>query len=113
MIDLLIELDQYCAIDELEKQVRRTKIGSGGPPADSWTCRKCRAVNAGYVGTCGCGQLKKENDPQKGTSSGEVKESVSKEVDNLQQLKLCKELLDMGAITQEEFDAKKKQLLGL
>lgn len=24
-----------------------------------------------------------------------------------------KELLDMGAITQEEFDAKKKQLLGL
>lgn len=29
------------------------------------------------------------------------------------ELKKFKELLDMGAITQEEFDAKKKQLLGL
>ena len=29
------------------------------------------------------------------------------------ELKKYKELLDMGAITQEEFDAKKKQLLGL
>ncbi len=30
-----------------------------------------------------------------------------------EQIKKFKELLDMGAITQEEFDAKKKQLLGL
>ena len=29
------------------------------------------------------------------------------------ELKECKELLDSGVITQEEFDAKKKQLLGL
>ena len=29
------------------------------------------------------------------------------------EIKKFKELLDMGAITQEEFDAKKKQLLGL
>ena len=29
------------------------------------------------------------------------------------EIKEFKELLDMGAITQEEFDAKKKQLLGL
>ncbi len=29
------------------------------------------------------------------------------------ELKKYKELLDMGVITQEEFDAKKKQLLGL
>ena len=29
------------------------------------------------------------------------------------ELKKFKELLDMGVITQEEFDAKKKQLLGL
>ena len=32
---------------------------------------------------------------------------------NLQHVKELKELLDMGAITQEEFDVKKKQLLGL
>ena len=29
------------------------------------------------------------------------------------ELKKFKELLDMGALTQEEFDIKKKQLLGL
>ena len=33
--------------------------------------------------------------------------------DQLNELKKFKELLDMGIITQEEFDAKKKQLLGL
>lgn len=32
---------------------------------------------------------------------------------NLDELKKLKELLDMGVINQEEFDAKKKQLLGL
>ena len=33
--------------------------------------------------------------------------------DTVEKLKLCKELLDSGTITQEEFDAKKKELLGL
>ena len=32
---------------------------------------------------------------------------------NADELKKYKELLDMGVISQEEFDAKKKQLLGL
>ena len=32
---------------------------------------------------------------------------------NLDELKKYKELLDSGVISQEEFDAKKKQLLGL
>ena len=32
---------------------------------------------------------------------------------NADEIKKYKELLDMGVITQEEFDAKKKQLLGL
>lgn len=35
------------------------------------------------------------------------------EVGSADEIKKFKELLDMGAITQEEFDAKKKQLLGL
>ena len=40
------------------------------------------------------------------------KKDVKKE-DNLEQIKKLKELLDMGAITQEEFEKKKKQLLDL
>ena len=41
------------------------------------------------------------------------KESKPKEENPIEQVKQLKELLDMGAITQEEFDAKKKELLGL
>ena len=37
---------------------------------------------------------------------------VSSNSDTIEKLKLCKELLDSGVITQEEFDAKKKELLG-
>ena len=40
-------------------------------------------------------------------------ENTPANTDSLQQLKQLKELLDSGIITQEEFDAKKKQILGL
>lgn len=40
-------------------------------------------------------------------------ESVKSEFGTAEEIKKYKELLDSGAITQEEFDAKKKQLLGL
>ena len=42
-----------------------------------------------------------------------VVEETQVENSTAEQLKKYKELLDMGIITQEEFDAKKKQLLGL
>ena len=49
--------------------------------------------------------------------SASVNESTSAsqapESDPMDQIKKLKELLDLGAITQEEFDAKKKELLGL
>lgn len=41
------------------------------------------------------------------------KSKSSSEDDNLEKIKKLKELLDMGAITQEEFDEKKKKLLNL
>lgn len=43
----------------------------------------------------------------------ETTPKVTPQQSNADELKKYKELLDMGAITQEEFDAKKKQLLGL
>ena len=39
--------------------------------------------------------------------------SVEQQNNNIDDLKKLKDLLDNGVITQEEFDAKKKQLLGL
>ncbi|MCI8679727.1 MAG: SHOCT domain-containing protein [Oscillospiraceae bacterium] len=38
---------------------------------------------------------------------------ASKNVHSLDELSIYKELLDAGALTQEEFDEKKKQILGL
>ena len=40
-------------------------------------------------------------------------QTVKTENNNIEDLKKLKDLLDSGVITQEEFDAKKKQLLGL
>ena len=44
-------------------------------------------------------------------NGGQVSQSTN--VSSADEIKKYKELLDMGAITQEEFDLKKKQLLGL
>lgn len=43
----------------------------------------------------------------------EVEKSSGRDTDPYQQIKELKGLLDMGAITQDEYDQKKKQLLGL
>ena len=47
------------------------------------------------------------------TDVNNVEKSVIQQVSNADELKKYKELLDSGVITHEEFDAKKKQLLGL
>lgn len=70
-----------------------------------WKCNKCGNVNPSYTGTCNCGNLK---------ASNQTKEKEDKrETANFQKMKSYKDLLDSGVITQEEFDAKKEQLLGL
>ena len=51
---------------------------------------------------------KKIDEVKSAPSNGFVQQTSPAE-----ELKKFKELLDMGIITQEEFDAKKKQLLGL
>ena len=51
--------------------------------------------------------LKKETTNQASVNS------ASATIDHAEELKKYKDLLDSGVITQEEFDAKKKQILGL
>ena len=85
-----------------ERNERRI-LESGG-----WRC-VCGRVNNDYVSSCACGRAKREGDVN-------VQEAIAieqKEKDSITQLKEYKELLDSGILTQEEFDAKKKQLLGL
>ena len=45
--------------------------------------------------------------------TNDIEEKPGEIISNADELKKFKELLDMGVITQEEFDAKKKELLGL
>ena len=46
-------------------------------------------------------------------SSAQPTQSASTNGSEAEQLKRLKDLLDSGVLTQEEFDAKKKQILGL
>lgn len=50
---------------------------------------------------------------EKAPAASEQKSTVAASQSNADELKKFKELLDSGVITQEEFDAKKKQLLGI
>ena len=71
-----------------------------------WTCNNCNKVLANYVGSCSCGNTRDNNvKPEKEVAVNSL--SVSDE------LKEYKSLVDSGTITQKEFDAKKKQILGI
>lgn len=86
--------------EEKMKIQQQSLLEQGG-----WKCNKCGNVNPSYTGTCNCGNLK---------ASNQTKEKEDKrETANFQKMKSYKDLLDSGVITQEEFDAKKEQLLGL
>ena len=87
----------------------RSAVASNG----SWKCY-CGKINPSYTGTCGCGRtkewnLKKIEDARKEKAEKEQKED---ELINLQRLNEYKKLLDSGIITQEDFDKKKKEILG-
>ena len=95
-----------------------------------WKCNNCNNVNPDYITTCSCGTSKSNNvsipfernstpierpktkseltPESKSTTETEPKLTLA--ADEILKLK---QLLDAGALTQDEFDAKKKQLLGL
>ena len=71
-----------------------------------WRCT-CGRVNSSYTGTCACGKRKEER-----ASSKQTHKNASAD-DKFDEIKKYKELLDSGIITEEEFDKKKIELLGL
>lgn len=76
--------------------------------ANTWICGRCGAENQSYTGTCGCGMSKAENE-----KNIRKQEKERNELENAQKLKAYKDLLDSGAISQEEFDKKKSELLDM
>ena len=93
-------------LDQAADEVRNEQtLAEGG-----WKCT-CGKVHASYVSSCVCGTNKRQiltkQDAQQETAVN------TDEQNNISAIKEYKELMDSGAITPEEFEAKKKQLLGL
>ena len=75
-----------------------------------WKCA-CGNIHAAYVSSCSCGLNKRE--ALTGQNNREEDPAITDEQSNISAIKEYKELMDSGVITPEEFEAKKKQLLGL
>ncbi len=54
------EGDNNSLLDRYAKRAKETetKVNASMNKQPSWTCIKCGAINASYVGTCGCGAKK-------------------------------------------------------
>ena len=88
------------------------------PTSSSWICKKCGRRNFSYEYKCKCGMSKSSNfNPNISTKNTSPVQTIIKEdpkdqeKENLEKLKAYKELLDMGAITEEEFKEHKERLL--
>ena len=82
-------------------------LASGG-----WQCA-CGKVHAAYVSSCSCGRSKSGELPPEPAPEVQNDTTEDAEIRNAQAIREYKKLLDDGIITSEEFEAKKKQLLGL
>lgn len=81
-----------------------------------WKCNSCGTVNPHYKDRCHCGRTKEYNDNEtdkklKKQSSSEQNVDIKTESEKIQLIKKYKELLDMGRITEEEFNKKKESLI--
>lgn len=113
--------ETYFSANSKDHDYEQQLLASGG-----WKCA-CGRVNAGYVSSCSCGKsknqlqlekLKKDNEAKNQIKEREltvekIQTETATEFDKIAAIKEYKKLLDDGAISQAEFDAKKKQLLGL
>ncbi len=88
-----------------EAEERRT-LEMGG-----WKCT-CGRANPSYTGTCACGRSKQEVLAASAEKAAVPAEKEEQEARTLDLIKEYKGLLDAGVITQEEFEKKKKELLG-
>lgn len=99
------------AVESMEKEEAEARIqkllNDGG-----WKCC-CGNVNPSYTGTCVCGRSKEWNTEYEVKQKAEENTKIQMMEDSVKfdNIKRLKELLDMGAITQDEYNEKKKQYL--
>lgn len=92
-----IQHESELSLKKVQEKRNEDMLNSGG-----WQCNKCGKLLPAYAGTCGCGNTKTANKKELDISSA---------TNNVDLIIKYKDLLDSGAITQEEFDVKKKELL--
>lgn len=94
----------------LRKVENENILNNGG-----WKCCFCNSINASYVTSCACGRSKDESESHMKEAEKAAKASannfVEREAKTIELVEQYKKLLDSGAITQEEFEAKKQALL--
>ncbi len=86
------------------------------PSVDTWRCYKCTKRNPSYQTTCSCGLSKTESDRlyrDGDTAKKSVALPAPKPANEADEIARFKKMLDDGMITEEEFQAKKKQILGI
>lgn len=97
-----------------QRPIKRVKKVQVQESKNDWKCRFCGKVNAEYVGTCGCGRTKQDSirKPSIELKAKTENAHLDTQIESLELLKKYKELLDIGAITQEEYENKKKEIIG-
>lgn len=108
--------DSYYSSSSSYLNTSRTNdaLSNGG-----WRCPNCGKLHYSYESGCSCGASKFSQIESQPESEPESKalpagiEDAPVAVSQADEIRKFKELLDDGILTQEEFEAKKKQLLGL
>lgn len=95
------------AAETQKKQQENVMLRNGG-----WRCSRCETVNPSTNRVCSKCTLSKEYS-ENWVAIQEKESKEKQELENAQKIKAYKDLLDSGAITQEEFDKKKAELLNL
>ena len=90
-------------------------------PESGWKC-VCGQSNANYIGTCSCGRSRKDvekvaaqqaSSTEQASAADVQEDAVLNQLNGIEAIKAYKELLDSGVISQEDFDKKKNELLGI
>ena len=102
----------------MKQTMERDTLNNGG-----WKCYYCTSINAFNVTSCACGHNREDTERQNknianlkasraaAKSKATTQSAMKEELNTIDIIAKYKELLDSGAITQEEFETKKKSLL--
>lgn len=109
--------NQFRQMIENQNKIMNSQMAAPPPRAevnDGWRCF-CGAMNREYEGSChSCGRTQAEaKKASKEKEAHNSEEAIPNQTPTTDQLREFKAMLDEGLITEEEYNAKKKQLLGL